>query len=83
MERLDKVWLILPRADAVDWCPGNVFETWQQAVAVLTEENGIPVEVKAISANQVLVTAIHEDDDEPYEVEIVTVPIAYRIGDNV
>ena len=78
MSRLEKVWLVLPPADEVaSWEPGSVFETWQQAVAVLTKDRTIAVKVEEISPNRVLITSVDEDEDD-YKVEIIAVPIEYR-----
>lgn len=73
--RLENVWLVRPPSDADDWEPASVFETWEQAVAALTEPDGGKVEVEEIGPHRVRVTS---GDDNAYEV--IAVPIEYSEG---
>jgi hypothetical protein len=75
---LEKVWVILPPDDDPDWDPGRVYETWEQAVARLTVDIKESYDLKHIREDIVEVWSRDDDDEEPYGVRIVSVPIEYR-----
>jgi hypothetical protein len=78
MSRLERVWLILPSAEADDdWEPASVFETSEQAVDVLTADHeGHTVEVD-VAADRASTTVTFTDDDSTETRMIVAVPIEY------
>jgi hypothetical protein len=73
----DKVWLVMPSADADDdWQPRCVFATWQLAVSTLAQWHsdvyGHEVEVHAeVSGDGNGMVTVTSDDEEWSEVTIV------------
>lgn len=71
--RLEKVWLILPPPGSDDdWWARYVYETWEQAAAVIADADDIAVTDELVTLVTVAST------DERYAIHIVAVPIKYK-----